>query len=78
MPFKDPEKRKEYKQRPDVKEKQKENMKTYRNIKIECGCGGGYFMKHKGRHERTKIHINNLEEKEKNDLEKWRKIEPLI
>ena len=38
----------------------------------------GIFMKHKGRHERTKIHTNNLEEKDKNDLEKWRNIEPLI
>jgi hypothetical protein len=45
MPFKDPEKRKEYKQRPDVKEKHKEYLKTYRNIKIECGCGGGHLMK---------------------------------
>ena len=78
MPFKDPEKRKEYKQRPDVNEKHKEYLKTCRKIKIECGCGGGYFMKHKGRHERTKIGINNLKKKEKKYLEKWRNIEPLI
>lgn len=78
MTYKDIEKRKEYlkeyKQRPDVKEKQKEYMKTYRNIKIECECGGGYFSKHKIRHEKTKNHINILEEKEK----KWGEIEPLI
>jgi hypothetical protein len=57
-----------------VKDKRKEYLKTYRKLKIECGCGGGYLMKHKGQHEGTKIHINNLEEKEKNDLEKWENI----
>ena len=69
---------KEYRQRPEVIEKEKERKKKLREIKCHCECGGKYLLPHKTTHEKTNIHINYLEEKEKNDLEKWRNIEPLI
>ena len=69
---------KEYRQRPEVIEKEKERKKMLRDIKCNCECGGKYTLPHKTKHEKTKLHINYLEEKEKNDLEKWRNIEPLI
>ena len=53
-------------------------MRKQKEIKCHCECGGKYLLPHKTTHEKTNIHINYLEEKDKNDLEKWRNIEPLI
>ena len=44
---------KEYRQRPDVKQKDIEG----KNTKNVCGCGVGYTNKRKARHNRSKTHI---------------------
>ena len=68
MPHKDLEKRKEYqkeyKQRPDVKEKRNKQ----KNEKVVCECGGKYTMNMMARHKRTNLHFKWKEqEDEKND-----------
>jgi hypothetical protein len=64
MPHKDPEERREYakqyKQRPDAKEKRNEQ----KNEKVVCGCGGHYTMKMMARHTKTNVHIKWKEQEE--------------
>ena len=48
---------KEYRERPEVRERNIERKKLLRDIKCNCACGGKYSLPHKTKHENTNKHI---------------------
>ena len=50
MPYKDPQREKEF------QKQYKQDHKEERNAKTECGCGGIFASKHKAKHYRTDRH----------------------
>jgi len=62
-------------------EKNKERINTKRSESFVCACGGKYTRCGKAKHEKTKKHLQWVEEENKKKLieeEKWCKIEPII
>jgi hypothetical protein len=59
MPYKDKEVKKQYMKQ--YRQDHKEEIRTQKNKKTNCDCGGRYAENHKARHMRTLIHQNWLE-----------------
>ncbi len=50
MPYKDPQREK------DFQRQYRQDHKEERNSKTECSCGGSFSSKHKAKHYRTDMH----------------------
>ena len=72
-------KKKEYRTRPEVRERDIERKRELRQIKVNCGCGGKYSLPHISTHYKTNKHIKWAEDPEiqKKEEEKRQKFEKI-
>lgn len=71
-------KRKEYRARPEVRERDVERKRELRQIKVRCGCGSIYSLPNETQHQRTIKHtkwvqnpeLQKIEEEKRQKFEK--------